>query len=32
VVGGDVLFPSCYESGELSSHSRIRFVVSVKGD
>ena len=32
VVGGDVLFPGYYESGELPSHNWIRFIVSVKGD
>ena len=31
-VGGDVLFPGCYESGQLPSDRWIRRIVSVKGD
>ena len=32
VAGRDVLFPGCYQSGELPSDCWIRLIVSVKGD
>jgi hypothetical protein len=32
VVSGNVLFPGCYESGELPSNNWIRLIVSVEGD